>query len=87
MKFIVTATEEGKEEMFLFPSVIQHDIMAEAVCAMKDKNYGNWKRIRRKPVAAGFVSNGVCEGYSETLGMGSRPEDTGIFLKLSSENN
>lgn len=87
MKFIVTATEEGKEEMFLFPSVIQHDIMAEAICAMKDKNYGNWKRIRRNPISAGFVVGGQCSGYSETLRMGSRPADTAIFLSLSSENN
>lgn len=87
MKYIVTATEEGKEEMFLFPRSVQHDIMADAVYALKDQNHGSWKRIYRKPISAGFIVGGECTGYSETLGIGARPEDTNIFRNLPSENH
>lgn len=69
MKYIVTTTEEGEKEMFIFPDSVNHKIMAESICAMRDQTHGNWKRIRREPVSAGFVEAGFCCGKSESLGL------------------
>lgn len=80
-KYIVTATEEGDEEIFIFPASVNHDIMAEAIYALKNKSHGAWKRIYRKPVSAGFVDGGKCTGRSETLGLSCRPQDTS-FLNI-----
>ena len=79
MKYIVTTTEAGEEEIFIFPRAVYHNIMAEAVCHLKDRNHGNWKRVQRTPVAAGFVDNGVCNGRSESLGLRSRPIDSALL--------
>ncbi len=80
MKYIVTKSEEGLEEIFVFSREINHNIMAEAVFALRDSGHGNWKRIRRKPIAAGFVEGGRCCGRSESLNLGSRPEDTRLLV-------
>jgi len=76
MKYIVTKTEDGTEEIFLFPKSVNHKMMAESIYAIRDKSHGDWKRIRREPVSAGFVEDGRCTGYSESLGIGSREKDS-----------
>ena len=82
MKYIVTLNEdEGTEEMFLFPRDVNHDCMAEMVLRLRDQTTGNWKRPKRTLVSAGFVDGGVCVGYSMTLNLRSRTEDTKL-LKL-----
>jgi hypothetical protein len=81
MKYIITSTEDFDQEIFIFPRTINHDIMAESISRMKNQSHGNWKRLTRTPISAGFISNGVCYGKSESLNIKSRPEDTGI-LKL-----
>ena len=82
MKYITTVDEDGKEELFSFPRSINHDAMAEVLNYIKNQNGGDWKRVRRKPVAAGFVdASGKCHGKSETLGLKSRPEDTKLLFK------
>ncbi len=81
MKFITTEDETGKQEIFLFPDDVNHDAMAEMLERIKNQTYGNWHRVRRTPIAAGFVdSNLNCYGISESLGLKSRPEDS-ILLK------
>ncbi len=79
MKYIVTITEDGTEEIFLFPKSVNHDIMAESIYAMKNQSHSGWKRIRREVVSAGFVVGGRCTGYSESLGIGSREKDTSLL--------
>jgi hypothetical protein len=80
MKYIATQNEEGYEEVFIFPKSVHHDAMAEALEGIKNKTYGNWERVYRKPVSAGFVDkNWQCHGSSETLGLKSRKEDTKIL--------
>lgn len=81
MKFITTKDAEGREELFMFPSDIDHDAMAEVLGYIKNQTHGNWRRVFRKPVAAGFVSGGKCHGKSETLGLSARPEDTALLAK------
>jgi hypothetical protein len=80
MKYIVTKDETGVEEIFVFSSRIHHDAMAEMLDCIKNQTHGNWQRIYREPISAGFIdSNGKCFGNSETLGLQSRPEDTLLY--------
>lgn len=83
MKYIVTAQEDGTEEIFVFPRSVNHDCMAEALGGIRDQSWGNWKRVYRLPVSAGFVEGGLCIGYSESLGIRSRQEDTALLRKHS----
>jgi hypothetical protein len=62
-------------KIFIFPRSVNHDVMVEAIYAMKNQTYGDWKRIRRKPISAGFIEAGRCVGKSESLGISSRPQD------------
>jgi len=65
--------------MFTFPDSVQHDVMAMAVVNLKNQTHGDWKRVERQVVSAGFIEGGVCVGKSESLGLLSRPEDTELF--------
>lgn len=85
MKYIVTRDESGREEAFVFPRTIDHDAMAEVLGRIKNQTHGNWRRVFREPVSAGFMDqDGICYGKSETLGLSARPEDTEL-LKLKWE--
>jgi len=83
MKYICTKDEDGEEEIFTFPRSVDHDCMAEMLNKIKNHSTGNWKRVRRKPVSAGFVNDmGYCFGESITLDIKSRGDvDTEILLK------
>lgn len=73
MKYIVTKSEEGKEEIFIFPKSINHDRMMEALRVIRtESNNGSWTRIRRQAIAAGFTDGRRCVGCSETLRLDSR---------------
>jgi hypothetical protein len=81
MKYIVTKQKDGAEEIFVFPKAVHHKDMAEAVGYLKDRsdNGRDWRRLERKPIAAGFVKGGKCVGNSESLMLSSRPEDTALL--------
>lgn len=80
MKYIVTRTEDGTEEIFTFPRSINHDAMAEALEGIRNQTHGNWERVFREPVSAGFLNeHGHCHGNSESLGLKSRTQDTEIL--------
>lgn len=80
MKYIVTKNEEGKEEIFVFPKAVNHDAMAEMLARIKNQTHGNWRRVTRTPVSAGFVrADGSCYGHSESLNLASRPEDAKLL--------
>ncbi len=83
MKYIATKDEKGKEEIFLFPRAVHHDCMMEMLNCIKDQKGGNWKRVFREAVSAGFVDGNMnCYGRSDTLNLDSRPaEDTGLLTK------
>ena len=82
MKYICTETPEGKHEIFTFPRDIEHAAMAEVLWHIKDQTHGNWKRIPRMPISAGFVDHaGTCFGESESLKLKSRAEDTGLLAE------
>ena len=70
MKYICMEGKDGKLEIFLFPRSIDHDAMAEVLDGIKNHTQGNWERVFRYPVSAGFVDHtGTCHGLSETLGL------------------
>ena len=82
MKYIVTKTDGGTEEIFLFPDSVYHKDMADAVSYLKQHDHHDpdrWRRIHREPVSAGFVEGGECVGLSESLGLRSRPQDTAML--------
>lgn len=86
MKYIVTKTDEGEEEIFLFPNSVNHDCMIDSISHMKNQSHGSWKRIVRTPVSAGFVFNGECSGKSESLKLSSRPEDSTLLEEFEKFN-
>lgn len=82
MKYICTISEEGMEEIFIFPKTVNHNAMAAALGVMKDNPRGDWKLIIRKPISAGFVTpHGICHGESISLGMASRGDEDTELLK------
>jgi len=83
MKYITTLQVSGKLEIFTFPDSVNHDCMAEAIGRMRNQSHGNWERVRRKPLSAGFVNaSGICLGESESLGLVSRGDDDTSLLRL-----
>lgn len=88
MKYIATTYDGGKEEVFVFPKTIDDEGMAFILGFIKNQTYGNWHRIKRKPVSAGSVDKiWECSGESEVLGIISRPVDTEILKRQLGENN
>lgn len=87
MKYIV-AVVEGKESIFTFPRSVDHDRMAEAIEAIRFGSERNWSRKFREGevIAAGFVTDGVCHGRSETLGIESREAKDTALLRGTGES-
>lgn len=84
-KYIVTVGQDGLEEIFTFPMSVNHDCMAEVLGVIKNQTHGDWHRVRRRPVSAGFVTfDGYCSGRSETLNLDSRPEQDTALLGMYS---
>lgn len=78
MKYIVFLNESTKqEEIMVFPKSINHDCFAEGA-HFRNQTSGNWNRVFRKPISAGFVGSTpkglVCLGESMSLNLKSRPE-------------
>ena len=85
MKYLV-ANIDGHEALFVFPTEVDHDRMAESLECIRFGGAHNWERKLHngakdgKIVSAGFISNGACHGRSETLGLECRPiTDTALF--------
>ena len=79
MKYIVTRQENGTEEIFVFPRAINHDCMAEGIARLRSATHGDWHRVTRTPISAGFIDDGKCVGLSESLQLESRPQDTDLL--------
>lgn len=81
MKYIVTRDGSGKEEIFIFPVAVHHDVMYNAVCRLKNQSHGNWERVDRELVSAGSCDGVSCYGRSETLGVESRGYADAVLIK------
>jgi len=81
MKYVCMTSAEYGEEIFTFPIKVPHDVFAEALTDVRSQSFGNWERIHRRPVSAGFISrNETCVGYSSSLRLDSRGDkDTEIY--------
>lgn len=65
--------ETEVEEIYIFPSDINHDCFYEAI-----NNQDEFRKI----ISGGFVNiDLVCQGHSESLGVKSRSEDTVLLKK------
>lgn len=81
MKYVVMKDEDDKETIFIFDESIHHDCLAEMVGRIKNQSGGNWRRVHRTPVAAGFTDGVKCWGHSETLNLSSRGEEDAKLIK------
>ena len=81
MKYICFVDENDENpEVFVFPRSVHHDCFAKEVAGIRSKSWGNWERVYRRPISAGFVDpSNKCHGESETLNLKSRQEDTNIL--------
>jgi hypothetical protein len=84
MKYIATTRDEdGTREIFLFPNEVPHNVMAEAIYGLRNQTHGEWRRIRRTPVSAGFVTaddtGPYCYGQSESMHLRSQDGDTELL--------
>lgn len=70
------------EQIFIFPKVIDHDQMAEAVRHIRfwRNNSNDWSRQLSSPVSAGFTNCETCWGRSETLDLDARPKIDSALL-------
>jgi len=73
MKYVVIVTDDGRDEMYLFPSSVYHDEFVERL-GIDQQNV----------ITAGFVNQKMeCHGTSTSLGVESDPEyDTGLLKHL-----
>ena len=78
-KYIVMCDENDKKEIFIFPKTVNHDCMAQQLVMIKNHTWGDWERVHRIPVSAGFTDGKTCYGESETLRLKSSPEDTKLL--------
>jgi len=82
MKYICTVDDIGREEIFTFSNNIDHDTFHEGVTALRNQTWGDWERIFRSLISAGFVSKELeCYGKSETLKIESRGDKDTELLK------
>lgn len=84
MKYIVTQSDTGIVELFMFPRHINHGYFAESLEALRSttSNGRDWERIYRKPISAGFVSKDFkCYGRSESLNLNARPVEDTLLLR------
>lgn len=82
MKYIRVEQENGQNEIITFPMGINHDVMYEGVMRLKNHIHGDWKRVYREIISAGFVApDGKCFGRSITLGVGSLGDEDTEILK------
>ena len=79
MKYIVMQDSHGTETIVIFPKTINHDCMAEVASRIRNQTHGNWERVFRKPISAGFTDGKTCYGESFSLGIESRPQDTELL--------
>lgn len=82
MKYIVTTNvETDEEEIFIFSEKIHHDCFAEFVGHYKTQRGGDWKRVKRQPISAGFTDGVKCWGRSETLKLQCREGKDEALIK------
>ncbi len=81
MKYVVVASEEQGEQLFVFPKNINHDYFAEILSYIKIDVGNELDSVYREPISAGFTDGLNCYGRSESLDLGSRPEDTELLKK------
>ena len=82
MKYVVTKTKEGPEQIFIFDKGIDHDKFYEVLSYIKVCDRV-WKREFRELISAGFTDGKICWGRSETLNKNSRPKEDTILLQTS----
>ena len=80
MKYVVTKTKDGPEQIFIFEKGIDHDRFYEVLSYIIEGHDRDWKREFRGLISAGFTDGKTCWGKSVSLNKDSRPkEDTALL--------
>ena len=80
MKYVVTKTKEGPEQIFIFEKGIEHNRFYDVLGYIKEGHDRNWLREFRELVSAGFTDGKTCWGKSESLNKDScSKEDTALL--------
>ena len=83
MKYVVTKTKEGPEQIFIFEKGIEHNRFYEVLNYIKEGHDPAWRREFRELISAGFTDGKICWGRSEVLNKNSRPKEDTILLQTS----
>ena len=83
MKYVVTKTQDGPEQIFIFEKSIDHHRFYEVLSYIKEGHVRDWNREFRELISAGFTDGKICWGKSETLNKNSRPKEDTILLQTS----
>lgn len=83
MKYIVMSDPEGltPDIMIIFNKEINHDCMAESLEGIRNQTWGNWERVFRFPISAGFTDGTKCYGMSESLSLSAREKEDSELLR------
>jgi hypothetical protein len=83
MKYIVTDSDEGGKQLFIFPKNLNHDRVADVLSEVKEAINGELAdNFYREPVSAGFTDGKTCYGKSESLDLKSDKGDTALLKAL-----
>lgn len=83
MKYIVTDSDEGGKQLFIFPKKVDHDRMSDVLHEIEESIDGAAPdNFYRKPVSAGFTNGKDCYGRSETLGLKSNASDSVLLAAM-----
>ena len=83
MKYVVTKTKDGPEQIFIFEKGIEHNRFYEVLNYIKKGHDRAWRREFRELISAGFTDGKICWGRSESLNKNSRPKEDTILLQTS----
>lgn len=83
MKYVVTKTQNGPEQIFIFEKSIDHGRFYEVLSYIKEGHGRDWNREFRELISAGFTDGKICWGRSESLNKDSRPKEDTILLQIS----
>lgn len=79
MKYVVVRAEDGLEVIVVFSPMLSHRDVVDALALAP-------KTMHFKPVSAGVVKcdgSAKCLGYSQSLGLASRPERDTRVLRIA----
>lgn len=67
MKYVVTKTQDGPEQIFIFEKSIDHHRFYEVLSYIKEGHVRDWNREFRKLISAGFTDGKIILGEDDSF--------------------